>query len=299
MRRPALTVAQILKWADEFRKLHGHWPSSNSGHIPGTDENWFYIDRSLCKGWRKLPRSSLAKLLALHRNRRNQQGLPSLREGQIVKWADACRRKTSRYPKRDSGPIPGVIGETWARVNAALVLGHRGLPGGSSLARLLAEYRDVRNIQRLPPLTISKILDWADAYYRRTGKWPKADSGAIPEASDQTWNGVESALRSGKRGLSGGSSLARLLAARRGVRNEKALSRLTEKGIWAWIVSFHLRTGSWPNSRSGPVMGTRWEKWSGVDAALRQGSRGLPGGSSLGKLIARKLAEAVTERGDG
>jgi hypothetical protein len=295
MRRPPLTIAQILKWADEFRKREGKWPLLSSGQIPGTDEVWCNIDHALLNGFRTLPRSSLARLLAHHRNRRNQQGLPTLREGQIVKWADAWQRKTGSYPTRNSGPIRGINGETWARVNAALIQGHRGLPGGSSLARLLAEYRDVRNVQDLPELPIAQILAWADSHHQRTGSWPKENSGAITESPGQTWNGVASALRSGVRGLPGGSSLARLLAERRGVRNEKALPRLTTKGIWAWIVSFHCRTGTWPNSRSGPIVGARAEKWSAVDAALRQGSRGLPGGSSLGAFIARQLQKSAQD----
>src|SRR5262249_18640984 len=153
----------------------------------------------------------------------------------------------------------------------ALIVGHRGLPGGSSLAQLLAEYRSVRNVQALPKLTIAQILTWADSHHSRTRSWPKEESGPIHEAPDQTWKGVYSALGKGVRGLSAGSSLARLLAERRGVRNDKALPRLTTKTIWAWIVSYHCRTGSWPNSRSGPVLGTRSERWSAVDAALRRG----------------------------
>ena len=37
--------------------------------------------------------------------------------------------------------------------NAALDLGLRGLPGGSSLAQLLAEKRGVRNMMALPDLS--------------------------------------------------------------------------------------------------------------------------------------------------
>ena len=291
MRRPSLTVGQILEWADQFGKRWGAWPSLRSGPIPGTDENWRNIDAALRRGWRTLPRWTLAKMLAVHRNRRHQGDLPQLREGQIVKWADAWRKKTGRYPTRNSGLIPGLNDETWARLNTALVVGHRGLKGGSSLARLLAEYRDVRNVQARPKLTITQVLDWCDRHHRRTGMWPNEESGVIVEAPDHNWKGVSGALRRGLRGLPGGSSLARLLANRRGVRNEKALPGLSVKTIWAWAVSYHCRTGNWPNSRSGPVFGTRWEKWSGVDAALRQGKRGLRGGSSLGDLVTRKLQE--------
>jgi hypothetical protein len=232
--------------------------------------------------------------LAAHRNYRNKKGLPRLTEGQIVKWADAWRRKTGRYPKRKSGPIPGVPGETWARVNDALIRGLRGLPGGSSLARLLADYRDVRNDKALPRLTIPQILAWADAHHRRMKTWPKEGSGAIPESPGGTWLGVDMALRNGLRGLPKGSSLARLLAARRGVKNEKALLQLTEKTIWAWMVSHQCRTGEWPTTGSGRILGTRFETWHSVNAALSRGRRGLKGGSSVKQLLASKLIEQAT-----
>jgi hypothetical protein len=40
-----------------------------------------------------------------------------------------------------SGPIEEAPDETWQVVEAALQGGLRGLPGDSSLARLIAEYR--------------------------------------------------------------------------------------------------------------------------------------------------------------
>ncbi len=140
----------------------------------------------------------------------------------------------------------------------------------------------------LPPLTIPEILRWADAHRERHGKWPTSHSGPIPEAPGETWNGVENALSHAYRGLAGGSSLARLLAAERGTRNQKALPPLTVDGILAWADAHHARTGRWPNCRSGPIPEAPGETWSGIEAALSQGHRGLPGGSSLARLLARE-----------
>ena len=63
-----------------------------------------------------------------------------------------------------------------------------------------------------PPLTVEQILAWADAYRARTGRWPTARSGPVPEAPGETWSGIDRGLRVGGRGLPGGYSLARLLA---------------------------------------------------------------------------------------
>jgi len=58
-------------------------------------------------------------------------------------WAIAWRRKTDQWPRVKSGRIPGTT-ERWSRVDEALRKGFRGLPGGSSLARLLAGRRQAR-----------------------------------------------------------------------------------------------------------------------------------------------------------
>jgi hypothetical protein len=81
------------------------------------------------------------------------------------------------------------------------------------LARLLEEFRGVSNKANRPPLTEEQILLWADAYYQRTGRRPRTNSGPIQESPEETWLGVDTALRAGLRGLAGGSSLAQLLAA--------------------------------------------------------------------------------------
>jgi hypothetical protein len=102
-----------------------------------------------------------------------------------------------------------------AAIEAALDQGSRGLPGGSSLAKLLAEHRRVRNKANLPPLNRTKILEWAELHHRRNEKWPSCESGAIHGASGETWKAVQMALVQGLRGLVGSTSLAKLLAEER------------------------------------------------------------------------------------
>ncbi|MHB1033206.1 MAG: hypothetical protein ACYC35_21330 [Pirellulales bacterium] len=69
---------------------------------------------------------------------------------------------------------------------------------------------------RRQPLSIEQILGWADAWFARHGKWPRRDSGPIPE-TPETWASVAASLGAGHRGLSGGVSLPRLLEEHRGV----------------------------------------------------------------------------------
>ena len=116
-----------------------------------------------------------------------------------------------------SGKIIDAPGETWRAVESALRNGRRGLPGGSSLARFLHEHRKKCNPKSKPPLTLKKILAWADAYHEHTGKWPTAKSGPVADAPDETWNGIEDALRQAGRGLRRRESLRRLLIRKRDV----------------------------------------------------------------------------------
>jgi hypothetical protein len=284
--RPDLTVGQILAWADAHHGRTGTWPNVNSGDLPdAAGENWRRLDMALRRRLRGLPSgSSLARLLAGHRGVHNLKQLPALTEAQILAWADAHHAHTGRWPT-GRGPVLDAPGETWVAVQVALTQGRRGLPGGSSLGELLARRRGVRNHLNLPRLTEEQVLAWADAHHARTGCWPRADSGPVLDAPGQTWGGVDGALQKGLRGLAGGSSLPRLLAGHRGVRNRGSVPRLTVKQILAWADAFRARTRRWPTAKSGPIPEAPEETWMRVTTALREGLRGLPGGSSLARLL--------------
>jgi hypothetical protein len=135
-----------------------------------------------------------------------------------------------------------------------------------------------------PPLTIEQILAWADAYQARTGRWPSAGSGAIPEAPGDTWESINSALAQGHRGLPGGLSLSTLLKSHRGASAKSAKASLSIEQIVAWAEAHHRRTGKWPSADSGPLPEAPTENWRAINTALEEGLRGLPGGDSLRKL---------------
>ena len=286
--RSPLTESQILAWADAFFARWERWPRQSDGEIAGTQGvQWAAVNAALKLGLRGLPgNSSLAKLFALHRGHRNRKDLPPLTEAQILAWADDYHQRTGRWPTCNDEEIPGTDGETWKFINTALHEGHRGLPGGSSLPRLLAAHRGARNRKELPRLTQAQILRWADEHHDRTGRWPHATSGALAAAPGETWSGINAALSTGCRGLPGGSSLARLLAAKRGVPNSQDMPALTPALILAWAEAHYRRTGSWPRIKDGLIQGSRPpQTWRSVEAALRAGCRGLPGGSTLKRFL--------------
>jgi hypothetical protein len=230
-----LSMSQILAWADSHHARTGRWPQVYTGAIsdalPG--EKWRRIDNALRYGLRGLPGgSSLTELLSDHRGIRNTQNLPALTEGQILAWVFAHHRRTGMWPNHYSGVVQGTD-EVWGNLDACLRRGSRGLSGGSSLAKLLANCLGVRTRAKVPRLSVDLILGWADAHYRRTGMWPTRRSGLIAGAPGETWRAVDIALHKGRRGLSERQSLPQFLAQYRGVRNLTNQVERNESVAWS------------------------------------------------------------------
>jgi hypothetical protein len=288
--RPPLTVAQILEWADHHHTQTGSWPKCCSGPVlANKNERWRNIDNALRYGLRGVgePGSSLARLLAEHRGVRNLKDLPPLTGTQIEAWAREHHGRNGEWPHADSGPVAAAPGEDWFNVDAALIQGLRGLPGGDTLARLLARQLGVPIRGVVPPLTVEAILGWADVHKQRTGRWPTAQSGPVEGVPGEKWQTIDNALRSGVRGLRpGGLTLSRLLQRHRG-KTRSGKPDLSEAQILEWADRHYERTGRWPTLRSGPVLEAPGETWKGIHEALRQGNRGLTRGDTLAWLLKR------------
>ena len=291
---PRLKLKDVLAWADAHRRRTGKWPAMATGGIPeAPGETWHKIDSAFRRraDWHGArwhgKRTSLANILATYRNKSHPFHLPRLTIKQVLAWADDHHRRTGRYPTKTSGAVRGAAGENWKKICQALVGGYRGLRGNTSLPQLLEERCGVRNIQRLPRLTIMQILKWADAHRKRTRRWPLALSGSIPRSGGETWTGIQVALSLGGRGLRSGNTIAKVLDRHRGVRNTGDLPALRIQQILRWADGHHKRTGKWPTKRSGAVPQTRGEKWSAIHSCLQEGLRGLHKGSSLPRLLSK------------
>lgn len=284
--RPPLTIEQILAWADEHKERTGAWPKAQSGLIPGTNgDKWANIEVALQSGGRGWQgKSSIARLLHEHRGLRNRGALPPLTLDSVLQLVDKHKATFGEWPNSSTRELT-EDGDTWSSINAALMVGLRGLFGGSSLAQLLRDYRGVRNPGILASLSLETILDWADDHHSRTGEWPTSASGPI-EGTDEVWRNINACLFHGRRGLKGGSSIAQLLALHRKVLNAKALPKFTIKQILRWADSYFTANNAWPTRDSGTIPGIQ-DTWQRVDSALLEGIRGLRGGSSLRKVLQR------------
>jgi hypothetical protein len=308
-KRPPLTVDQVMAWADAHHAATGRWPSRRAGRIREAPfgEDWRSIDDALIYGYRALPAGlSIARLLEAQRGVKHRvrtekrqacvglrgellaarrRGRVALSLESILAWADAFFASKDRWPTFRDGPIEGVPGETWGTINTALAQKRRGLRRATTLRRLLADHRRRQGQDGSCDLSVETILAWADAHHARHGSWPVETSGQVDECPSEDWDGLGRALSRGERGLPGGSSLSHVLAQHRGLQSEREISDLSIEQILDWADAEHAATGRWPTRSWGDVCEAPGEDWRSINRALRQGVRGLPGGSSLSRLL--------------
>jgi hypothetical protein len=170
-------------------------------------------------------------------------------------------------------------------MDLALKNGNRGLPGGTTLARLIADEFGVVSCKHQPPLSIDTILKWCDSHKAKTGEWPTAKSGTVLDSPNETWGHVAHNMDRGYRGLSEAISLSRLLERERGVPH-KHRQDLTIEQILAWADDYKVRHGGFPELKSEEeIPQSPGDKWRHIDHALINGTRSLPGASSLSQVL--------------
>ena len=294
---PPLTEEQILAWADAHRARTGDCPHCKTGPIleaPG--EQWRNVDLA----WKRGGPWATRRLVAL-----------ATPHGTALDPLGARRHTPLTIPRSSPGPMPirpepeiGLIASRAWIPRRAREKTRRQCERGPG-ARIAADslggslgQRDSSPIGRgfpcngadLPPLTIPGILPLASTCPSRSNRAMApmhAWTGSL-EAPGEEWRNVDAALREGLRGLRAGPSLPRLLAQERGARNEKDLPPFRIPEILQWADAYHTRHGTWPTHQAGPIPEAPGETWIRVQKALYDGLRGLPGGSSLTRLLAQQ-----------
>jgi len=220
--RRRLTQTLILRWADRHFRRYGIWPTVHDSRPPADGETWTAVNAALERGSRGLiGGTSLALLLAQSGRIARGQHATRLSPRTIAAWAKAHRRRTGKWPSLSAGRIEGTH-ERWNNIDQCLRKGLRGLPGGSSLAEVLAKHCGVQNHLTLAPLSERQILKWAARHLRLTGSLPTKTSGKV-KGTSEVWARINTSLKVGNRGLKGGSSLAKLLLKHRKFTSPKTL----------------------------------------------------------------------------
>jgi hypothetical protein len=292
-----LTIPEILRMADRHHQITAQWPISRDGPVHGEDNlTWEAVNTCLRKGGRGLPGgNSLARVLAKHRPVVDRRRIrPDLTVKQIKDWAQSHHLRTGQWPQRESGPVREAPDVSWATVNRTLRRGGTNLPGGSSLVKFLREQFGMWSSRGNRRLSHSLILKWADEHFARTGKWPIVLSGRIHKHPQETWAAINEALRHGRRGLPGQSTLTQLLTEQRGVKYNPFVAQLSVRQILAWSDDYFSQNKRWPTAKSGRNSQARMS-WALIDRALRQGGQGLPGGSSLSETLAARRRTTTIE----
>lgn len=278
----SLTEELIVESIKVYLEQTGNLPHShNKDFVPNLlNYNWVTIDAALKFGRYGLPgNSSLAILLNTHFSEQK-----ALTEENIVKSMVIYHEQTGKWPTSiTSGKAPGLGDHTWGSLNSSLKRGSHGLSvSGSSIPKLLNKYLSERK-----NLTEDLIWEVAQEWLKQTGKWPNIGVvGKINHLKNMTWALVNKSLKEGLHGLPGGSSLLKLLTERGASIKQRNEICLTEALIWKAAQNWFKRTGSWPAERTiGNIPELPNCNWVQLNQSLRTGLHGLPGGSSLAKLL--------------
>lgn len=148
------------------------------------------------------------------------------------------------------------------------------------------------------PLSEAQIRQWIIWFHEKEHRyphkrdkivWQKQEDGSFTAVKGESWVGINGALGAGLRTLPGNSSLKKFSEAN-GLVTDTTLS---EDTIRQWIIWFHEKEKRYPNKRDqtvwrkeqdGSFSIVKGETWTGINAALSAGLRGLKGGSSVSQL---------------
>jgi len=285
--RDLLELPMVRKAIRTFHKEHGRTPHSNDGDASEyieSQDTWGAINSALYIGRRGLPGGS--SLIREARKLGLSEMKPDFTLPMVRKAIRAFYKEHGRPPFLHEEATKYIgFSENWKNVNWALVRGSRGLPGGSSLTDVSVQMGLKDPSIKKPDLTLPMIHEAMRKFDKTHGHRPRPQDGdaSIHFGYPETWSAVDTALLKGSRGLVGGSSLTKE-ALQLGLRNRKPTLTLAQ--VKKAIREYHKKHGHPPTTYSGDASAhfESSETWMAINAALRAGVRGLPGGSSLAKL---------------
>ncbi len=269
-----LRLGDILRWAESYFDKKQAPPSSLSGPIEGTKENWGKIDAAINLGIRGLQDSGFKSLADFLRKKHSEWYELDL--DQIDAWAIAYYSRHKSPPSQDSGDIDGQR-EKWGNINSSFVNGLRGLNecGFKSIPEFLRSRHPEWYVGRTQ-LNLEDIDKWAQAYHKKYNSPPTSGSGPMEDANDN-WRNIDAAFREKRRGLekSGYSGLPQFLKERHPdwytIKKSFSLEQIDSSAN-----AYYEKFNKPPTQHSGQVEGLD-DTWRTIDRSFKSGHRGLKG----------------------
>ena len=206
--------------------------------------------------------------------------VPLMPLDEILNYADLWFKEYKKWPKKGSGPVGEDTELTWNDVNNQC----KRKEHNSSLANLLLEKRQVRHHLAKKNLSIQLIISWAKHHYQETNSWPTYESGVVLAEPSENWGAIRSNLVAGGRGLPSGLSIEKVLTNELGIVGVRSGKNLTEELVIRLAKAHFELTEVYPHEKSTWILDGS-DSWAAISAALREGLRGLPGGTSLAQLL--------------
>lgn len=290
MNAPTLTKEKIIEAATRFREVRGRHPNTQDGAASRyfrtrRHETWAGVNVCLRRGLRGLPGGETLKSVLKEAAVVTEKA--PLNQEDIEEALVAYYQENGCLPCALNTEMVPALGSSWATLNGTLQKGHRGLPGGDSVHQMAVRLGLVEPVRR-PDLTVEIIEEGVRRFHAEHGKAPTQLSGDATAyvGCKTSWKSIDSRLRVGSCGFPGGDSLMET-ATRLGLRNGRGYKpSLSYAKIENAVRHYIQRTGRTPHNKCGDATEDfgHPETWSAIEGALQQGLRGLPGGSTLGKL---------------
>lgn len=301
--RSPLPLNLVLDWARKFNEKYGRKPRKKDGIVEFAKGEyqgitWNAINTASIRGHRGLPKGlSLADLMKMEFGIKNPKNTPTLTEAEIKELIKRFIELHGRKPQATDGQVESIEDITWENIDRRLRDGQCGLPGGSSLSMFIEQHFGIRDQVNVPEIPLTLIHNWVQSHLDKYKSKPIAKSGKVDFArgayQNISWHSVNQALKAGKCGLPVGTTLSSFIQFEFGIKNPKRAEPIPEEKVVLWIQKFIEKNNRKPKVNDGVIEFAEDQfsglKWRLLNNYLSKGGRGFPGGSSLAKLIEKKI----------
>lgn len=266
-----LPMEQFDEVICEWHRERGMWPSkSTKGRCDRLRVSWGTIHDNLVKKG-----TSLAAVVARLSNQSYRKKNWTITELE--------RLVLSHYERCGEWPSLATQGFAPETTMSWTAISERLRNNGSSLAMIVAKLANTT--YKHEEFTMRQFEEMITEEHERSGNWPTDNSKGYAPGTTLSWCAVGVRLRKLGTTL---SCVVDRLSGRTPLRQ-----KLSEQLIEKWVIDWMRHTGMEPGPKTeGTIPGTSLS-WANINDNLKYGKRGLPGGDSLTKMVARIKARKI------